>query len=214
MEVVRVGAHEWTSSNLNVGHFRNGDAITHAQDWRSWMEAGQQEAPAWCYYVSSSLDASADEGKKYGRLYNGFAVNDPRGLAPDGWTIPDQDQLTSMLLEINGNQTEVDGSNVYFSDAGKLLKDGPEWGGEDRHGFRALPGGFRKVYCQEFDGAGSQGFWWSSSRDGAGNGVYLTVSTSFDYSWMPERYQSGDSVMLRVLAPESGMSVRCFREGC
>jgi uncharacterized protein (TIGR02145 family) len=38
---------------------------------------------AWCYYEND-----AKNGVKYGKLYNWYAVNDARGLAPAGWHVP------------------------------------------------------------------------------------------------------------------------------
>jgi len=38
---------------------------------------------AWCFYENDS-----NNNKILGRLYNYYAVSDPRGLAPNGWKIP------------------------------------------------------------------------------------------------------------------------------
>src|ERR1043165_1390179 len=80
---VQIGTQTWSTKNLDVSKFRNGDAITEAKTAAEWMAAAEQRKPAWCYYNND-----ASNGKKYGKLYNWFAVSDPRGLAPDGWHVP------------------------------------------------------------------------------------------------------------------------------
>lgn len=83
MGVVKIGDQIWMPENLNVDTFRNGDSIHHMQTKEEWDDAAHNEVPAWCYY-----DFDPSNGEKYGKLYNWHAVNDPRGLAPDGWRVP------------------------------------------------------------------------------------------------------------------------------
>ena len=73
----------WMESNLAVDVFRNGDKIPQAQSDEAWQEAGFNEQPAWCYY--SNENGRPEKGA--GKLYNRFALSDPRGLAPLGWHI-------------------------------------------------------------------------------------------------------------------------------
>jgi uncharacterized protein (TIGR02145 family) len=82
LKTVRIDAQEWMSENLNAGSFRNGDPIPEARSDEEWRKAGQEGMPAWCYYENN-----AENGVKYGKLYNWYAVTDKRGLAPDGWHI-------------------------------------------------------------------------------------------------------------------------------
>src|SRR5947209_20105804 len=75
---------EWMINNLNVSHFRNGNPILEAKTDLEWKQAGNNKQPAGCYYLNDSLKYQAI----YGKLYNWYAVNDPRGLAPLVWHIP------------------------------------------------------------------------------------------------------------------------------
>ena len=38
---------------------------------------------AWCWFNNDSANYH-----HFGRLYNRYAVNDPRGLVPEGWHVP------------------------------------------------------------------------------------------------------------------------------
>jgi uncharacterized protein (TIGR02145 family) len=80
---VRIGEQEWMTKNLNVSRFRNGDPIPEVSDFEEWRKAGENKTPAWCYYENAT-----DSGKVLGKIYNWHAVNDPRGLAPDGFHVP------------------------------------------------------------------------------------------------------------------------------
>ena len=91
--------------NLSVSTFRNGDLIPQAQSDEAWQEAGFNKQAAWCYYNLSS-DSLNIEVKKYGKYYNSYALNDPRGLAPEGWRLPTERDWATLenqlfLLEKN-----------------------------------------------------------------------------------------------------------------
>src|ERR1700691_438011 len=82
-KTVQIGKQEWLAENLNTSHFRNGDSIPELEGAAEWQAAGDQYKPAWCYYNGDTAT-----GNKYHKLYNWYALMDPRGLAPDGWHIP------------------------------------------------------------------------------------------------------------------------------
>jgi uncharacterized protein (TIGR02145 family) len=131
MPSVKIGTQIWTSKNLNVTTFRNGDAIPEAKTAREWKVAGNMETPAWCYYNFDSIN-----GKKYGKLYNWYAVNDKRGLAPAGWHIPTDKEWATLKKYLGAN-------------GGKKLKSATGWqwdsvenrdgNGDNSTGFSALP---------------------------------------------------------------------------
>ncbi len=82
-QTVTIGTQVWMIKNLDVATFRNGDPIPQAKTAEEWVKAGENQQPAWCYY-----DNDPANGAKYGKLYNWYAVNDSRGLAPVGYHIP------------------------------------------------------------------------------------------------------------------------------
>ena len=78
--VMLIGKQIWMTKNLNVNKFRNGDPIPEVADSATWSTLTTQ---AWCYYKNDSSNSLT-----YGKLYNWYAVNDPRGLAPEGFHVP------------------------------------------------------------------------------------------------------------------------------
>src|SRR5690554_6882936 len=92
---VVIGMYEWSAHNLDVKHFRNGDAIPEAKTEEEWKRAAENGTPAWCYYNNDSTSA-----QRYGILYNWYAVHDPRGLSPSGWDIPTRRELQSLMKNL------------------------------------------------------------------------------------------------------------------
>lgn len=146
---IKIGSQTWATKNLEVTIFRNGDTIPEEktnEDWAKGLEAGK---PAWCYYNYDPAN-----GLKYGKLYNWIAVNDPRGLAPEGWRVPSVADWRELVIYLGG-----------VNSAGTKMKSSTGWNENNSEtnpsGFAALPGGSHS-YMQAFVGIDSIGVWWSS----------------------------------------------------
>lgn len=74
-----IGRQIWMAENLAIDKYRNGDPIRQARSLEEWNDAITKQEGAWCDYGNNPNG---------GRLYNWFAVADPRGLAPEGWRVP------------------------------------------------------------------------------------------------------------------------------
>jgi uncharacterized protein (TIGR02145 family) len=176
-----IGTQTWASANLNVSTFRNGDTIPEAKTNKEWIAAGESGKPAWCYYNNEPKN-----GPKYGKLYNWHAVNDERGLAPAGWSVPNDADWAKLTNYLGG-------PNV----AGNKLKNTEGWSedynGNNQSGFGGFPGGYR-AENGSFSKIGSVGTWWSSTESKALNAVdfYLSRSGSINRSISPK--QLGESV--------------------
>ena len=155
---VKIGKQVWMSENLSIEKFRNGDPIPEAKTSEEWIKAGENKKPAWCYY-----DNDPANGKKYGKLYNWYAVNDPRGLAPSGWHLPNENDWKKLITTLGGDEV-----------AGKKIKSTSGWienNGSNTSGFTGLPGGGN--FNRKFNYFGSDGFWWSTTQYDAENGKYF-----------------------------------------
>ena len=186
-KTVKIGEQEWMSENLNAGHFRNGSPITEAksnEEWIKYVKAGQA---AWCYYEND-----AENGKKYGKVYNWYAVNDPRGLAPEGWHIPSDEEWTKLIDYLGG-----------WKVAGSKMKSTSGWtedgNGSNESGFLGLPGGYRDDNNGSCANIGNDGYWWSSTELGKGS----AWSRALDYN--------DDNIDRHGNHKDYGFSVRCIR---
>ena len=178
----------WMEKNLDVTRYRNGDPIPKVTDTSKWKKL---TTGAYCYFNNDSARYAAI----YGKLYNWFAVNDPRGLAPKGWHIPSVDEWTA--LETCLSDTSAAGSSMKQS--GTATWSSPNTGATNSTGFKALPGGFR-----DFDGTfyfiGKFGYWWSSTE-------YYTR-----YAWGRHLNYFDELIGRDGYKKQDGFSVRCLRD--
>lgn len=187
IKTVQIGDQIWMSENLDVSHFSNGDPIPQITDDAAWEAAGSRGEPAWCYYLNDPSN-----GKKYGKLYNLNAIKDPRGLAPEGWSVPTEQQWKE-LMDFQGGDDE----------AGNKLKSTRGWkangNGNNESSFSALPGGNRNA-----DGSfwfeGEYAYWWTSA-------LVATHSAQTRFiSYDSNAVETGGGFGL------SGLSIRCIKE--
>jgi uncharacterized protein (TIGR02145 family) len=178
-----IGKKDWATNNLDVISYRNGDIIPEVQDKVEWSKL---TTGAWCYYENKT-----ENGIKYGKLYNWYAVNDSRGLAPLGYHIPSDAEWSKLI-------------NYLGDDHGKKLKSSSGWSdggnGTNSSGFAGLPGGYRND-IGIYRGIGYNGYWWSS--------------TAFDifYAWYRFlHYNSNKDVNSLYYIKGFGFSVRCIKD--
>ena len=135
--VVTIGSQVWTSKNLDVATYCNGDAIPQVHDKGVWASL---TSGAWCYY-----DNDASNGTKYGKLYNWYAVNDPRGLAPNGYHIPTDAEWTQLSDYLGGGSeagAKMRSTSGWFV-KGNMDEANAFCQGTNSSGFSGLPGGGR-----------------------------------------------------------------------
>ena len=189
-QTTTLGTQVWSTKNLEVTTFRNGDPIFYAQTDEEWEKAGANGQPAWSYFEHDPKNEEI-----YGKLYNWFAVNDPRGLAPEGWKIP-TDGDWAKLVEFLGGKTnasqKMKSTDLWENDAANI------GAGNNSSGFSGFPGGYR--YGQGgFVNIGKVGYWWSSTE----NDQFTAWSRSlqnFNQSVFRGNYEKG-----------MGLSVRCLK---
>ena len=184
---VKIGIQEWTTENLKVEHYRNGDVISHIQNTEEW---NQRILGSWCYYENELL-----YGETYGKLYNYYAVNDPRGLAPEGWHIPNEDEWTKLTDFLGGKNI----AGIELKTTSTTLWKSPNLGATNKSKFSALPGGGR-FNNGEFTSVGELSGFWSSS-EGHSN-----------LAWLRYLYYSHSVVTTNYVFKTFGLSVRCIKD--
>jgi uncharacterized protein (TIGR02145 family) len=183
--LVGIGNQCWIQENLRSDNYRNGDPIPGNLSNSQWTStpSGAQAA-----YNNSDANLAT-----YGRLYNGYAVNDARGLCPTGFHVPSDGEWTVLEDYLGGAL----GAGVKMKAS---PSDTPPWNGTNSSGFSALPGGLRDYHNGIFANEGATGVWWSSSTGGAGDAWYRVIGSD-DYSI------DRSNASLRF-----GFSVRCVRD--
>ena len=181
--VVTIGTQAWTSKNLDVATYRNGDVIPQVQDASAWASL---TTGAWCYY-----DNDASNGTKYGKLYNWYAVNDPRGLAPKGFHIPSDAEWTVLTDCLGGAAA-----------AGTKMKSSSGWyengNGTNSSGFAGFPGGYR-FGGGTFDDVGRGGNWWSATENNSSDAWARCLSYNFGDVFSHYYFNKRDAFSVRCL---------------
>ena len=152
-EFIEIGGVKWAAENLATYHFSNGDSIPQARTIAVWRKAVEERTPAWCYFINDTTNT-----RSYGIIYNWYAVTDPRGLAPEGWKVPTNEEWSQLIDYAGGTRI-----------AGKKLKSRYGWkdagNGTNDFGFNALPSGSR--YADgSFGPLETHAYFWTATQDG------------------------------------------------
>jgi uncharacterized protein (TIGR02145 family) len=174
---VKIGKQVWMKRNLDVTVFNNGDPILQIETAEEWMEAGEKKIPACCYYENDS-----SYGEVFGMLYNWYAVSDPRGLAPIGWRIPDENDFQELADSFGGDSdagVELKSTSSRWENYG--VEEDEDCKGTNKSGFNGLPGGSRgECRGEDFFAMGGNGDWWSLTEDPDDTTCALKRGLAFD----------------------------------
>lgn len=197
---VSIGKQEWMAENLNVVTFRNGDSIPQAKTKEEWERAAAEGRPVYCIY---DLNTVGNPGT--GKLYNWYAFNDSRMIAPKEWHIPSDKEWIELSVELGMSPAEAEKLHERGTNQGTRLKDPGDrnWNLSDSisvdfTGFNAQAGGCR-LNDGEYFLANVIAVFWSSTETETG-GAYA-------YGIHPAPYlnRCDDNKGL-------GMSVRCIKD--
>lgn len=185
-ETINIDDRIWMAENLRATRYRNGDPIanvTTAEEWET-IDRG-----ALIFYNNiSSYDTL------YGKLYNWYAINDPRGLCPPGWRVPTERDWVS-LINVLGGESLAGGK---MKARGTQHWRAPNVAATNESGFTGLPGGMRR-FDGVFTSIGEISYWWSSTETGALS------------AWSRGLYYSERRVIRANHSKNNGFSVRCVR---
>ena len=223
---VTIGTQVWMTKNLDVSTFRNGDPIPQVKTEEEWIKAGENKQPAWCYHENDPAN-----GAKYGKLYNWYAVSDPRGLAPVGYHIPSDAEWTKLEDYLGSNpgtkMKSKSGWNSYTTEGSKTCPNCVNWNDEYR---RKVPchtcKDTRRVDAPEVtnsgNGSNTSGFSGLPGGGRSRDGSFLLIGeTGF---WWSSADDDPDDAWYRYLnyftryvfrslySKEYGFSVRCLRD--
>lgn len=189
---IKIGNLIWMTNNLDVDTFRNGDTIPEAKTYYALDSFARLKQAAWSYYNNHK-----DPKSSYGRLYNWYAVNDARGLAPKGFHVASKNEWLSLIDTLGGKEN-----------AGLKLKSNREWtksngpfpNNVQSNGFNALPGGYQWASGGGFSFKHETGFWWTSTAISSSQAVNFSL------------YHISGYVDQSNMNFENAISVRCVKD--
>lgn len=197
-QTVKIGDMLWMSENLKVTHYRNGDPITNVTDTSDW--AGLSSG-AFCFYDNNIYNES-----KYGCLYNWYAINDSRNIAPKGWHVPSDEEWKQLEIylgihpidvEATGWRGKFEGGSLKVADT--TLYGRISTGGAKASGFNGLFCGYRKSNG-EFYALGHMAYYWTSSEHNKSNALYRSL------------YNVRNGIYRGDINKSFGFSIRCVKD--
>ena len=190
---VTIGTQVWMVENLKVTKYRNGDPIPKVTGNNSWNKL---TTDAYCNYNNDTTNVST-----YGRLYNWYAVNDNRKIAPTGWHVPSDEEWATLGAYLGGNN--IAGGKMKEAGTAHWISPNPVV--NSSCGFKGLPGGIRTSYENNpgvFAYIGQIGAFWSSSNR-SDSQAWMRFLTSYD-----KVLSSGELPTFKIY----GYSVRCIKD--
>jgi uncharacterized protein (TIGR02145 family) len=204
-KTVTIGTQTWMAENLRVTHYRDGSAISNVTSNSAWVSLS---TGAYCDYNNLPSNSTT-----FGRLYNWYAVNDSRNIAPLGyhvatdseWTILENYLISNGFnydLSLTGNKVAKSlAANTNWLASTNIGAIGNNLLTNNASGFKALPGGFRYYVDGSFrDGLNYRGYWWMASENNTTTAWYRILDNSWNYSYR--------NIDLKPL----GFSVRCVKD--
>jgi uncharacterized protein (TIGR02145 family) len=189
---ITIGTQVWMKENLKTTRYRNGDPILTGLSDNEWTTTSSGHYAIFHYTV---IEDTLANNAVYGKLYNWFAVSDPRNIAPVGWHVPSKSEWNVLVNYLGG--TDVAGDKM--KEAGQV-----HWVANttatNSSGFTGLPGGGRSSYDGTFVLINQTGYWWSSTPDNTFNTWVIDMGASFTNLFI----DSGDKHL--------GASVRCIKD--
>jgi uncharacterized protein (TIGR02145 family) len=143
------------------------------------------------------IENSNTQCEIYGKLYNYYAVSDPRGLCPKGWRVPSEKDFTELVQHLGGEAI----AGGKLKDVGTTCWLTPNLGASNESGFSGLPGGKRSS-TGNFGSKGNIGSWWTSTKNQ--NDTAWSISL-FSFS-------GGNAVYKYYNDLSEGLSVRCLKD--
>jgi uncharacterized protein (TIGR02145 family) len=186
---VTIGTQVWTVENLKVTHYRNGDPIPHITDGSQWDNL---TTGAYCNYDNNSNYVAT-----YGQLYNWYAIDDNRNIAPDGWHIPNINEWQTLIDFLGG----TDSAGIKMMEPGAehwhwSMSNPPQSTNES--GFLALPGG-QRMHNFNYHSQGDYTAFWSTTAYGS------------DAAWKCELVFEG-AICDYLSDKRTGLSVRLIKD--
>lgn len=194
---VTVCNQTWMLKNLDVSTYRNGDPIPEVKDPTAWANL---TTGAWCYYNNDPAN-----GAVYGKLYNWYAVNDPRGLAPVGWHVPSYSEMNKLVICLDPSADTTGRQELSYTAGGTIKETGnshwlsPNVGATNSSGITALPGGMRRF--SSFMRLGTFGIWWTTIEG------YPNYTSYYFYLW-----NNNSEFAISYTTQGEGFSVRCIKD--
>ena len=195
---VQIGEQCWFAENLRTDLYKNGDSIPgelNATEWATTLLGAQ----SYYQYQNSNLDV-------HGRLYNGHAVLDDRGICPSDWHVPSDLEFNLLEIHLGLDPDEQWLEGLRGEQHGVKMRTAETWmtetgdiPGTNESGFTALASG-KHFRDGAFTGIAQSSQYWTSTGELWNNFIGRSIS---DNNGGVSRY---------FWLWRDGRSVRCIKD--
>ncbi len=222
-QTIVIGEQEWMAENLRTTRFADGSLIPVDLTDGQWTNALYGASAIYPHHMINGLNSDEEVLDAYGMIYNWYAVDDDRGLCPEGWYVPSHDEWTQLenymisTYDLTNHHNDVNGLGSALKSCRQVnsplggdcvVSDHPRWNphsthyGQDLAGFGTLPAGRRRLNGVYFD-IGHMGFFWTSSSHTATHAINRTLYSDAGHisGFFSMNYRK-----------TVGYSVRCIKE--
>lgn len=216
--VVLIGNQQWMAKNLLTTRYSDNSPLISALEVGEWLNTNEGAFTVYPYEMVPGVNSEEQMIQAYGLLYNGYAVNDARGICPAGWRVPSNEDWLELVsfLDPNTEQIWSDELNILLwisHNASGFLRskrtspdphprwDSPNAGATNSTLFSALPGGV--FYEENFQSLENTGSFWSSSSS--------SIIPGSLYPILIDSYNGGSVFISTYYYFNNGASIRCIK---
>ena len=187
---IPIGGAIWMAENLRTTRYCNGDYIPNISDDSEWKNLN---IGAWANLNNDHMIDSI-----YGKLYNGFAVDDSRNICPCGWHVPTSEEWEKLVDTLGGRGVvggKLNSTESYYWKYGNI-------GASNVSGFSAIPSGNR-FSVGSFANQWLKAFWYAKSDIDESFGPAISVSSDF---------RGVNGFVGGGVEKAAGLSIRCVKD--
>jgi uncharacterized protein (TIGR02145 family) len=196
---IQIGHQVWMRQNLKTIHYNNGDEIPTGLNNNSWMNTLEG---AYAVYADDSENVEI-----YGNLYNWYAVDDDRGVCPEGWDVPSDEEFTKLTDYLGGSSVaggKLKSFGTTVSSNGDGLWKEPNLGATNESGFSGLGGGTKGGGSGNYGGnLNHQGHYWTTTSDIINNDALPLVLSYLESSINRAADDKNNGFSIRCLSDET-----------
>lgn len=183
---VKIGNKIWMAENLKTKKYRTGDNVLNFSGNNDW---GFYTIGSFCVYGNSEPHLTT-----YGLLYNWYAINDGRNIAPDGWHVATDAEWSDLMAVLGG--ATLAGSKI--KETRQSVWSALEYA-TNSSGFSGLPCGMRQS-SGSFTGLNTNAAWWTSTENSGTYGWYWSVNNI------------SNSLTRDFFNKNTGFAIRCVKD--